>query len=192
MTYFLIYKTTNIVNGKFYIGQHRTDDWNDDYLGSGKLLKRAMSKYGIDNFHREILHICESEKQMNTLEKILIVPDEELNYNLCLGGMGGQNKGIPRTNEEKSQMRGKKRTEEQKQRMRKPKSPEHRAKLRHDAWNKGKTLSDTHKENVKKSLQNMCWITDGLKDKKIKQEELDFWLNLGYTKGRVNGRGRSV
>lgn len=129
---------------------------------------------------------------MNILEKILVVPDSELNYNLCLGGMGGQNKGIPRSEYEKSRMRGKKRTEEQKQKMRKPKSPEHAAKLRHQAWNKGKNLSVSHIQSVKKSLQNMCWITNKVSDKKIKQEELDFWLNQGYTRGRVNGRGRSV
>lgn len=192
MTHFLIYKTTNTINGKFYIGQHRTDNLNDGYLGSGKLLKRAIAKYGAENFHKEILYICESEKQMNTLEKILVVPDEELNYNLCLGGNGGQNKGIPRTEEEKRKMKGKKRTEEQKQRMRKPKSPEHAAKLSHTAWNKGITLTDVHIANVKKSLQNMCWITNKVDDKKIRIEELDFWISQGYVKGRVNGRGRSV
>jgi hypothetical protein len=87
--FYTIYKTTNIITGKFYIGKHQTEDLNDDYMGSGKILKRAVSKYGIDNFHKEILHICESEKEMNTLEKILVVPDPEINYNLCHGGKGG-------------------------------------------------------------------------------------------------------
>jgi hypothetical protein len=84
----IIYKTTNIINGKFYIGKHKTKDLNDGYVGSGKLLKRAINKYGIDNFHTEILHICRDEKHMNLLEKILVVPDPEINYNLCEGGMG--------------------------------------------------------------------------------------------------------
>lgn len=87
--FYTIYKTTNLINGKFYIGKHQTKDLNDGYIGSGKLLKRAINKYGLDNFHTEILHVCESEKQMNTLEKILVVPDPELNYNLCPGGHGG-------------------------------------------------------------------------------------------------------
>ncbi len=87
--YYTIYKTTNLINGKFYIGKHQTKDLNDGYLGSGKLLKRAINKYGLDNFHKEILYVCESEKQMNALEKILVVPDPELNYNLCTGGHGG-------------------------------------------------------------------------------------------------------
>lgn len=87
--FYTIYKTTNIINGKFYIGKHKTKNLNDGYMGSGKLLKRAIKKYGIENFYREILHVCESEKQMNALEKILVVPDAEINYNLCPGGHGG-------------------------------------------------------------------------------------------------------
>ena len=96
--FYTIYKTTNIINGKFYIGKHQTKDLNDGYVGSGKLLKRAIEKYGKDNFHTEILHICESEQQMNTLEKILVVPDKETNYNLCDGGKGGF--GYINTNQE--------------------------------------------------------------------------------------------
>jgi hypothetical protein len=75
--FYTIYKTTNLVNGKFYIGKHQTKNLDDGYIGSGKLLRRAVKKYGIDNFHKEIL------------EKILVVPDPELNYNLCPGGKGG-------------------------------------------------------------------------------------------------------
>lgn len=80
---YTIYKTINLLNGKHYIGKHQTKDLNDGYLGSGKILKYAISKYGIENFHKEILFICESEKQMNILEKILVVPDPEISYNLC-------------------------------------------------------------------------------------------------------------
>jgi len=87
--FYTIYKTTNVVNGKFYIGKHQTKNIKDNYLGSGKRLKFAIKKYGIENFHKEILFVCESEKHMNTLEKILVVPDPELNYNLCDGGKGG-------------------------------------------------------------------------------------------------------
>jgi group I intron endonuclease len=87
--FYTIYKTTNLVNGKFYIGKHQTKNLDDKYIGSGKLLRRAVKKYGIDNFHKEILFECRSEEHMNTLEKILVVPDPELNYNLCPGGKGG-------------------------------------------------------------------------------------------------------
>ena len=48
----IIYKTTNLVNGKIYIGQDSNN--NPNYLGSGKLLKYAISKYGIENFKLSI------------------------------------------------------------------------------------------------------------------------------------------
>jgi hypothetical protein len=87
--FYTIYKTTNLVNGKFYIGKHKTKDLSDGYVGSGKLLKYAINKHGLENFHTEILHMCKSEKEMNILERILVVPDTETNYNLCPGGEGG-------------------------------------------------------------------------------------------------------
>lgn len=86
--YYTIYKTTNLLNNKFYIGKHQTTNLNDNYLGSGKLLKRAIKKYGIENFTKEIILICSSEEEMNTKEKELVVLSED-SYNLCEGGKGG-------------------------------------------------------------------------------------------------------
>ena len=86
--HYIIYKTTNLINGKFYIGKHQTKNLNDGYVGSGKLLKRAINKYGIDNFHTEIIEIYDEEWKMNIAEKILVVLDSELSYNICRGGDG--------------------------------------------------------------------------------------------------------
>ena len=52
---YTVYKTVNLVNGKYYIGVHKTDNPYDDYIGSGKLIKRAIKKYGKDSFHKEII-----------------------------------------------------------------------------------------------------------------------------------------
>lgn len=49
---FYIYKVTNIINGKYYIGQHRTKKLNDGYLGSGTNIIRAIKKYGKENFKK--------------------------------------------------------------------------------------------------------------------------------------------
>lgn len=53
----IIYKTTNLINGKIYVGQHKTSA-NDGYLGSGKLITRSIKKYGKENFIRETLEYC--------------------------------------------------------------------------------------------------------------------------------------
>jgi hypothetical protein len=42
-----IYKTTNLLNNKFYIGMHSTSNLKDGYLGSGTHLRYAIRKYGI-------------------------------------------------------------------------------------------------------------------------------------------------
>lgn len=86
--HYTIYKITNKINGKYYIGKHQTKDLNDGYMGSGKLLKRAIAKYGIESFFKEILFVFDNETEMNNKEKELVVVSEQT-YNLCPGGHGG-------------------------------------------------------------------------------------------------------
>ena len=90
--HYLVYKTTCLVNGKIYIGKHETDNLDDGYLGSGILIRRAIEKYGEENFTREILFECSSREEMNSKEAEL-VNKEFLNrddvYNLKRGGEGG-------------------------------------------------------------------------------------------------------
>jgi len=86
--YYTIYKITNKLNGNFYIGKHKTKNLDDGYMGSGKLIRAAINKYGIENFEKEILEIFDTEEEMNEAEKRYVVLGEG-SYNLCPGGQGG-------------------------------------------------------------------------------------------------------
>jgi len=90
--YHTVYKTVNLINDKFYIGKHSTDDLEDGYLGSGLLIQHAIELYGRENFDKEILHLTETAEQASFLEKELVTQDLLNNpqcYNLALGGVGG-------------------------------------------------------------------------------------------------------
>src|SRR5210317_1678714 len=89
MKYYTIYKITNNINGKYYIGKHITENLNDSYMGSGKLIKKAIEKYGIENFTKTILYCCNNEKEMNLMENSLINLEDNNIYNLQPGGIGG-------------------------------------------------------------------------------------------------------
>ena len=89
---YTIYKTTNKLNGMFYIGKHQTENPLDNYYGSGLRLVRAIAKYGKENFQKEVLFIFDNEQQMNEKERELVNDDllkNPLCYNLIIGGEGG-------------------------------------------------------------------------------------------------------
>lgn len=89
--YHYIYKTTCLVNGKYYIGMHSTENLDDGYLGSGTLLQRSIRKYGIQNFKLEILEHYFTRQDLAAREKELVNEEclkDEMCMNLAIGGDG--------------------------------------------------------------------------------------------------------
>lgn len=90
----IIYKTTNLLNGKIYVGLHSTDNLNDRYMGSGWVLKYTIKKHGRENFKREILLVLSDREEAREVEALLVDKDfiaRPDTYNLQEGGMGVEN-----------------------------------------------------------------------------------------------------
>ena len=90
---YYIYRITNKINGKTYIGQHKYKKLDDSYMGSGKLIKRAQKKYGIENFEKEILYSrIQYKTTADDVERFAIAKERALGkaeYNIADGGNGG-------------------------------------------------------------------------------------------------------
>jgi hypothetical protein len=87
----VIYKTTNLINGKIYIGKDEKN--RDHYLGSGKILNIAIKKYGRISFFKEIIEICNDRETLCEREKhwikTLDSQNPDVGYNIAEGGNGG-------------------------------------------------------------------------------------------------------
>lgn len=211
--YFYLYKITNLLNNNIYIGIHKTADINDNYMGSGKIITSAIKKYGIENFKKDILEYFTTSDEMFKREKEIVNEDFLSRtdvYNLRRGGFGGfdlinkdaellkeRNTKIARNRDNKSQIAGillaktkesykKNMSEAQKERF---KNNPGVFKGKHHTDETKKIMSDNAKERLsdptKNSQYGTCWVYhDKLGNKKIKNQELSYYLNLGYIKGR--------
>ena len=141
---YYIYRITNKVNGKTYIGKHKYKKLNDNYMGSGVHLRRAQKKYGIGNFEKKVLVFNISKlEHANLLEETFIAAEREKvsrgNFYHKSdggdGGNGGANKGKTPWN------KGKHQSEETKRKI-------SEAKKGKPAWNKGWHLSEEQKRHL--------------------------------------------
>ena len=88
----IVYKTTNLINGRWYIGVHKLSYRPETYYGSGDLILAAIEKYGKSNFSRETLHTYNTPEEAYTREAELVtdeVVNDRVSYNIRLGGEGG-------------------------------------------------------------------------------------------------------
>lgn len=173
-----IYKITNNINKRFYIGMHSGFE-DDGYFGSGRRLKSEVKKYGRGNFVKEILEVCSDRKKLEQREAA-IVNDALLSNPFCLnlknGGEGG----------------GKFCSEEH---QRKCSSAGGLANGSRTAWVRNKekmtqAVSNELKRRHSLGLVNYatatgsCWVNNKLKSFRIKKADLDSYLADGYFKGR--------
>lgn len=116
----IVYKTTNLINGKIYVGQDLHN--KPKYLGSGKIFKLALKKYGKNNFKKEILEYCTSKDDLNEKEifwiKKLNSRDRKIGYNITTGGVFGDISTHPNIDEIRKKIsianKGKKRSDKTK------------------------------------------------------------------------------
>jgi group I intron endonuclease len=138
-TYGYIYKTTNLVNGKSHIGQHKSVDWDYNYIGSGVLLKRAIKKYGIENFSCFPLMWAWNKDELNKLE-IEYIAHYRPEYNIAKGGEGFTGSHSDKTRMKMSETR-KNMSDETKKKM--------------SEARKGIKLSDETKKKMSETHKNM-------------------------------------
>lgn len=174
--YGYVYMTTNLINGKKYIGQHKCSKFDENYKGSGHAIKGAINKYGKANFSVEIIEKCETSFHLDDREAYWIIYYDAVNsddfYNLKshdyidTGGVihsnssyiwinnGIENKLIPYSDLYKENYKG---------------------------WYTGKF---DVKDQSGKNKGRIC-VNNGIEDRTVLPSELDEYLTKGYVKGRI-------
>jgi hypothetical protein len=209
-----IYKITRIDTGRFYIGMHSTDDLEDGYFGSGKIITASIKKHGKEKHVKQILEFLPSREALKLREKELVNEEllgDKLCMNLKLGGEGGG--GFTKEAQQKGSAAGnlaflKKLAEDDSLRN---------ACVERGKLNKGRKHTITARENMAKARaiskswvgrkhsqdtkQKMSLAHSGkhngpknsqygtcwvIKDQpmKIRVDELDKYLSEGYSRGR--------
>ena len=200
-TYNYIYKTTYKNSGKYYVGMHSTDNLNYGYIGSGKIIRYAIKRYGKANFIFEIIEFLPDRKSLIQRE-IEIVNKELLSDTDCVNIVEGGSGGIKWQTDEQRAYITKRASEYQKQQwqnteyrnkitnvLRNNMKESHRlGKIKYDTT-KGKNISEEHKRKIgeankikqsgsSNSQFGTCWITNGIGNKKIKKTNTlpDGWV----------------
>lgn len=196
--FYYLYQITNKVNNKIYVGVHKTKSLDDGYMGSGKVIRNAIMKHGIENFEKVILEYFENQEAMYAREKEVVTEEFLLRedvYNLRRGGTGGFDYINKNMTLEQRSMIGKIARSFSSGNTGKMRTPEWRDAISESL--KGRKLSDgtlgyefseKSKEKMSKSSSGIknsqfgtMWITNDIENKKIKKTDS---IPEGYRKGR--------
>lgn len=160
-----IYLTTNLVNGKKYVGMHKKSYFDTTYKGSGKVLRQAFEKYGWDNFKSEVIEWCETyedlcDREVYWINKLNAVNSREY-YNLGRGGTGWQ----VSLSGESHPMYG----------LRGVDSPLY-----------GHKVSEETRDKIREKAQSRIWVfnEEGV-ETTVDETKLDEYLSAGWFRGRV-------
>lgn len=150
MVYRYIYKitcTAGSFKGKFYFGQHKTDNLNDGYKGSGRKLGDYYKKYPND-YIKKIIAFYDSDEELNKAEYDIILP--WLNNKMCLNlKEGGGNNKLSEETRKKMSEKAKNRTYPAMQ----GKHHSEEAKKKISDAGKGRKLSEEHKKKISQKLK---------------------------------------
>lgn len=196
--YHFIYKTTNLLNGKYYVGMHSTANLKDGYLGSGTQLGRAIRKYGKEAFQIKILEFLTDREVLGQREKVIVteeIIDDPLCMNLKVGGLGGFS---PSAKEAFKQMlkdplykreylekvnEGRQKAREE-GRMKNPPGYDWRGKKhKPETIQKMKETKKGHGKGETNSQFGTMHITNGVENSKIKKESV---IPEGWYKGKTS------
>ena len=186
---------------------HSTDDLEDGYFGSGKIINYSVNKHGIENHRVEILEFLDSREELKKREAE-IVNEELLSDPLCMnlkfGGEGGwdhlcgQNRS--KEHQSKASINGWQTKQNDLEFMEKfstlhsikMKECHESGKITPPSWVGKKHSEETlikmresHKglqDGEKNSQFGTSWITNGSEVKKVRNDELQLWLNSGWRK----------
>jgi len=200
--YYTLYRVIHTPTKKEYIGIHKTKNLDDGYMGSGKYIKRAIQKHGVDQFEKEILHVFDNEDDMRKKERELVTEEYCLRkdtYNLCVGGGYGfsyiHRLGLAHNREvydKISKTAKRKGIGPSKQCIEATKKRHREGRAKYDNM-LGKKHSEETKTKMSKtrkgkglgehnSQYGTMWITNGVESKKISINEN---MPIGWVRGRL-------
>ena len=207
---YTVYITTNLVNGKYYIGVHKTLNPEDTYLGSGTLLRRAVLKYGREFFKKEVISVYDDPKSAYAEEAALIILGDPLCYNIKQGGHGGfdfintseieLHNTLPATLAWAEKLNDPSYYSEWKKRVVLARLSSVKWQEAMRSMNSSRFKGKSHSEDTKKRMSeakkglylgsnnpwyDTCWVHNTTENIRIPKEDLPKYLEEGWVKGRV-------
>lgn len=131
-----IYKITNTITNKIYIGQRKSQELDESYWGSGRLIKQSIKKYGLDAHNRELIEFCETIDILNEREKYWIKYYNCLTPNGYNIAVGGNQCPVHKLSDAEKQQRSKQLSERNKKNWQNPEYREKMLKICHENGHK--------------------------------------------------------